>query len=150
MSEEGRNEAIKSRLSTWLLRGVSPDIRLGDLNREIFLSSLELRRSSFYCLTRLSGEGNRKSKMEAHDSHFGRLNTVDDLIRKLADEGGRDAPPIIAFPTSGRTGSNHEYEFFRARDLDRLAEGVAATYLQCQLQPVVSHISACPRFRGSP
>ncbi|CAL5872182.1 uncharacterized protein PFLUO_LOCUS6440 [Penicillium psychrofluorescens] len=74
--------------------------------------------------------------MGFHDSHFGRLNTVDDLIRRLTDEGGRDAPPIIAFPTSGRTGSNDEYEFFRARDLDGLAEGVAAAYLQCQLQPV--------------
>ncbi|KAJ5601536.1 hypothetical protein N7510_011070 [Penicillium lagena] len=69
-------------------------------------------------------------------NHFGRLNTVDDLIRKLSDEGGFDAPPVIAFPTSRSTGSNDEYEFFRASDLDRLAEGVAATYLQCQLQPV--------------
>lgn len=104
----------------------------------------------FYNLTRLLGEGNQKTKMGFHDSHFGRLNTVDDLIRRLTDEGGRDAPPIIAFPTSGRTGSNDEYEFFRARDLDGLAEGVAAAYLQCQLQPVVSNISACSSFWRSP
>ncbi|KAJ5290907.1 hypothetical protein N7478_000158 [Penicillium angulare] len=74
--------------------------------------------------------------MGSLDGQSGRLNTVDDLIRKLADEESQDAPPILAFPTPGHIRSNEKYEFFRAKDLDRLAEGVAAVYVQSQLQPV--------------
>lgn len=78
--------------------------------------------------------------MGSSESQFG-LNTVDDLIRRLTEEEGENASsaPRLAFPTSAHVESNNKYEFFRAADLNILAEGVAATYLQCQLLPVVSH-----------
>lgn len=81
--------------------------------------------------------------MGSSESQFGRLNTVDDLIRRLTEEElegeNVSSAPRLAFPTSAHVESNDKYEFFRAADLDRLAEGVAATYLQNKLQPVVSH-----------
>ncbi|KAJ5701277.1 hypothetical protein N7488_008825 [Penicillium malachiteum] len=74
--------------------------------------------------------------MTVHSSHFSHFNTVDALIRKLAeDEGQQQAAPIMAFPTSSVEAINN-YEFLRAKDLDRLAEGVAASYIQNQILPV--------------
>ncbi|KAJ5719793.1 hypothetical protein N7493_007371 [Penicillium malachiteum] len=73
--------------------------------------------------------------MALHSSQFSHLNTVDDLIRKLADDEGQQAAPIMAFPTSSAEAIN-EYEFLRAIDLDWLAEAVVATYIQSQLFPV--------------
>ncbi|KAJ6023980.1 hypothetical protein N7540_004777 [Penicillium herquei] len=74
--------------------------------------------------------------MALNKNQFSHLNTVDDLIRKLADEEGRQAAPIMAFPTSSHVEAINEYEFLGAKDLDMLAEGVAAAYLQSQLLPV--------------
>lgn len=75
--------------------------------------------------------------MNTQAIEFNRLNTVDHLIRELANGPNDQASPIIAFPTPKNTNPSDHYEYFRATDLDRMTEGAAAAYIEDEVQPTV-------------
>lgn len=77
--------------------------------------------------------------MGAVGNDLNRLQTVDDLIRKLASEETDDSLPLISFPSTGRSNTSNEYELLRGKDINRLAETAAAAYIQRHLSPVVSN-----------
>ena len=59
---------------------------------------------------------------------FAGLVTVDDLIRRLADEEDVNSPPLLAFPKQSKD-ADGGYDYFNGKDLDRLVEGAAQEYL---------------------
>jgi hypothetical protein len=66
-------------------------------------------------------------------ARFGRLHTLDDLIRLRAADAVQH--PILAYPQSS-TDDTISYEYFTGQDLDWMIDQTASTLIDCGFKPV--------------
>jgi hypothetical protein len=64
---------------------------------------------------------------------FGRLDTLDDLIRLRAADAVQE--PILAYPQQTQDGVA-SYEFFTGEDLDAMVDQAVCTLLESGIRPV--------------